>query len=552
MTAEDVDVVVAGAGPNGLMLACELSLAGVRPLVLERLPQRTSENRANGLIGQVTLMLDRRGLHERLSGSAELPQTRPVFAFGAMPLELHRLERNPLHGLGVPQLRIEEVLEERALELGVEIRRGHELAGLSQDEDGVSADVRGPAGTYGLRARFLVGADGGRSVTRKLAGIGFPGVTSDDAVHRSGHVRLPDWLSDPETGGLNVPGHGPVPPFLHYRTDHGLFVYAPFPGRPTMISATEWGEDRAGRGDEPMTLEELQASASRVLGAELPVEPPEGDGPHMLRRLDSGNTRLAERYRSGRVLLVGDAAHVHSAIGAPGLNLGLQDTVNLGWKLAAEVLGTAPPGLLDSYEAERRPVAERVVMHTQAQSALIAPGSEVTALRELFMELLEDPANVRRIGEMMAGADIRYAMGPETAHPLTGAWAPDVVVDAGDGPVRLAELTRSARPLLLDLSEDGDLADEVRAWGERVETVTARPAGPQDGASGTVGRNGDSGTDGSAPVTAMLLRPDCHLAWASSSARPGADERAELRAAAARWFGTGGAVALSPAAATGR
>ncbi|WP_314175726.1 FAD-dependent monooxygenase [Streptomyces winkii] len=568
MTADAFDVVIAGAGPNGLMLACELSLAGVRPLVLERLPERTRENRANGLVGRVAVMLDRRGLHERLSGSPEPPRPSPRFVFGAMPLELSRLERNPLYGLGVPQLRIEQVLEERALELGVEIRRGHELTGLSQSEErddgdgdgdgdgkrdggGAVADVAGPAGAYRVRARYLVGADGGRSVTRKLAGIGFPGVTRDDTVSRSAHVTVPSSMTDPATGGLNVPGHGPVPPFMHHRTDHGLFAYAAFPGRPAMVHTTEWDDDGGGDGDfgdgdrgGPMTLEEMRASVRRVLGADLPLGPPEGEGPHLLRRIEGGNTRLADRFRSGRVLLVGDAAHVHSAIGGPGLNLGLQDAVNLGWKLAAEVRGRAPHGLLDSYEAERRPVAERVVMHTQAQQALIAPGGQVTALRELFMELLEDPGNIRHIAEMMAGADVRYDMGggdAHEAHPLTGTWAPDVVVDAGDGPVRLAELTRNARPLLLDLTEGALLADEIRAWGDRVDALAARP----------LNADGDAGA---APVTAMLLRPDCYLAWASSSARPGAGEREGLRAATARWFGgaADAALSLSPSGATGR
>ena len=169
------------------------------------------------------------------------------------------------------------------------------------------------------------------------------------------------------------------------------------------------------------------------------------------------NTRLADRYRDGRVLLVGDAAHVHFVIGGPGLNLGLQDAVNLGWKLAAVIHGWAPPGLLDSYDAERRPVGERVAMHSQAQLALLAPGSEVTALRELFTELLRDQHTVAHIANMMAGADIRYEMGVRDTHHLVGRWAPDLVLDAGSGPVRLAELTTTARPLLLDLTEDASL-----------------------------------------------------------------------------------------------
>jgi 2-polyprenyl-6-methoxyphenol hydroxylase-like FAD-dependent oxidoreductase len=421
--------------------------------------------------------------------------------FGALPLPLSVLDDNPMYLLAVPQQRIEEVIEQRALALGVEIRRGHELTGLSQDADSVTAEVAGPDGSYRLTAGYLVGADGGHSVTRKLAGIDFPGVTTDDSVSRQAHVRVPAELVDPATGGLNVPGHGFVPPFMHHRTERGLFVWAPFDGRPSLVSTVEWGtaDDTA-----PMTLAEINASVRRVLGVDLPLTPPDGDGPHLLRRLAGGNTRIAARFRAGRVLLVGDAAHVHSAIGGPGLNLGLQDAVNLGWKLAAEVTGRAPAGLLDTYETERRPASERVVMHTQAQSALIAPGAEVTELRTLFLELLRDKETVQRIADMMSGADLRYDAGD----PAVGHWAPDLVLHRETGPVRLAELTRAARPLLVDLT--GSFAGWV---DDRVDVVTARA---------------DS------PYTALLLRPDCYVAWSSTAPHP---DVAELDAALARWFG---------------
>jgi hypothetical protein len=310
-------------------------------------------------------------------------------------------------------------------------------------------------------------------------------------------------LVDAATGGLNVPGYGPIPPFMHHRTEHGLFVWAPFENRPPLISTSENGT----AGDtEPMTMAEMNASVRRVLGVDLPFTPPDGDGPHLLRRLLGGNTRIASRFLDGRVLLVGDAAHVHSAIGGPGLNLGLQDAVNLGWKLAAEIHGSAPTGLLDTYESERRPAGERVVMHTQAQSALIAPGKEVTELRVLFTELLRHKATVQHIADLMAGADIRYDLGV----PSAGHWAPDLLLHTENGPVRLAELTRDARPLLLDLTEDGALAG---ALDSGVKVVTARADGP---------------------ATAMLLRPDCYVAWSSTAPHP---DRAELAAAVARWFG---------------
>ncbi|MET8142359.1 FAD-dependent monooxygenase [Sphaerisporangium sp. NPDC005288] len=526
--AVSADVVIAGAGPNGLMLACELSLAGVRPLVLERLTERAQEGKANGLVGQVVRMLDRRGLYERLGGSPP-PKPQPGFVFGAMPLHLHLLaERdNPLYILQVPQREAERVLEERATELGVEIRRGHELTGVSQDDDGVTVEISGPDGAYRLTARYLVGADGGRSAVRKLSGIGFPGVTKDDTTSRTAHVSVPETIIDRATGGLDLPGYGAViPPFMHHRTERGMFAYAPFPTG-TIMTTAEWEPEAREDATAPLTLEELRASLRRVLGVDVPFGPPRGEGPHMLRRLTGGNTRLADRFRDRRVLLAGDAAHVHSAIGGPGLNLGLQDTINLGWKLAAEIQGWAPPGLLDSYEAERRPAAERVIMHTRAQSALIAPGGDVTSLRELFGELLRDPGAVRHIAATMAGADVRYDMGGEgEAHPLVGGWAPDLTLDTGAGPVRLAELTASARPLLLDLTEDGSLAAELSGWRDRVDAVAGRPAGPPEGDAGAT-----------APVTALLLRPDCYVAWATGAARPGDQDRRALRAALSRWFG---------------
>ncbi len=494
----DTDVVIAGAGPNGLMLACELSLAGVRPVVLERLPGQTKEHRANGLVGQVVRLLDRRGLYERLSGYPGPPVPAPRYVFGALPLELAGLENNPLTILPVPQHRIEAVLAERAAELGVQIRRGHEVTGFAQDEHGVTVDV---GGRYRLRAGYLVGADGGHSTVRKLAGIGFPGVTTDHTVSRTAHATVPPDLVDPVTGAFTVPGYGPISPLMHHRTERGLFVYAPLPTG-TAITTMEFGQTAT---DDPLTLDELRESARRVLGVDVPILPPDGPGPHLLRKLTGGNTRIADRFRAGRVLLVGDAAHVHSAIGGPGLNLGLQDAVNLGWKLAAQVRGWAPDGLLDTYETERRPASERVVMHTQAQSALIARGREVTALRELFTELLRDKGNVAHIADMMAGADIHYDTGD--THPLAGRWAPDVVLDG-------VRQTRDARPLLVDLTPDAGLGAEVAGWGDRVDTVTARVP--------------------DAPATALLVRPDGYVAWASSSARP---DTGALHTALTRWFG---------------
>ncbi|MFB9833558.1 FAD-dependent oxidoreductase [Actinoallomurus acaciae] len=510
------DVVIAGGGPNGLMLACELSLAGARPIVLERLPEPSEEPKANGLLGQVVRMVDRRGLYERLSGDPEPPRPNSgYFMFGAMGLDLSLLEDSPVYALPVPQRRMVQVLHERAVELGVEIRPGHELVGLSQGDDAVTIDVTGPDGAYHLRARYLIGADGAHSTTRKLSGIGFPGITYDRMTVRSAHATVPaDWV-DPATGALNVPGYGAVAPFLPHRTEHGGFSYAPLPGHPPLISTTEWDRPET---DAPMSLDELRASIRRVLGAHVPLGPPDGEGPYVLRRLTGGNTRIAERFSAGRVFLIGDAAHVYAATGGgPGLNLGLQDAVNLGWKLAAVLRGNTPPALLDGYETERRPVAHRMVLNAQAQSALIAPGSDVTGLRQLFAELLRDRSTVRRLAELTAGADVRYDMGGPETHPLVGRFAPDLELHTPAGPVRLAELTRTARPLLLDLTEEASLAEKLALRHDRVDVVTARP-------------------QALAP-TALLLRPDCHVAWASASPRPDDTEMEALRTALRRWFG---------------
>ena len=500
-----IDVVVVGAGPNGLMLAGELALAGVQAVVCDRLTAPTTENRANGLVGQVVRMLDRRGLHERLAGSAAPPRPTPGFVFGALPLDLTAVADNPMYGLAVPQRQVERVLAERVAELGVPLRRGCEVTALRQRSDRVEVDFADGAT---LDCRYLVGADGGRSTVRKLAGIGFPGVTTDRSVSRTAQVGVPPELVDPATGGLVVPGYGVVPPFQHTRTEHGLIVWAPFPDRAPLVSTVEW--PATPEADAPLTLDGMRASVARVLGVEVPLGPPAGPGPHLLRRLAGGNTRLAERYRAGRVLLLGDAAHVHSAIGGPGLNLGLQDAVNLGWKLAARLHGWAPDGLLDTYEAERRAAARRVTMSTQAQSALIAPGAEVTALRELVGELLARPENAGHVAALMAGADIRYDPGPDG--PPVGTWAPDLVVHRDTGPVRLAELTRDARPLLLDGT--GTLGGTAGPWRDRVDVVDGRLTGTA--------------------WTALLLRPDCYLAWASDAAAP---DRDGLRAALTRWFG---------------
>lgn len=503
-----VDVVIVGGGPNGLLMATELALAGVRPVVLERLTERPTAPKANGLVGRVVAALDRRGLYERFSGGAPGPEPVPGFQFGAVPFGLSTVDDNALYALPVPQRRMEELLAERAAELGVEVRRGHEVTALSQDTDTVTLDVRGPDGDHRLGARYLVAADGARSLVRKAVGIGFPGITDRGFVARSGEVAVPEPYAVAGSGELDVPGVGRFRPATFTRTEHGLFAYAAFaPGR-FRVSAMEWTDESLTDTYE-MDVAELRAALHRVLGADVPVEVPAGAAPP--RRIVGVNSRQADRYRAGRVFLVGDAAHVHSAIGGPGLNLGMADVFNLGWKLAA-VLHGAPADVLDTYESERMPVGRRVIMHTRAQTALLGPGPNVTALRDLFGELLADPGAARRIHDLMAGAGIRYDT-PAPAHPLAGEWLPDLALRNGSGPVRVAELLRPARPLLLDLAGRADLVDAAKGWADRVDVVRA-------------------GTD-EPPADAILVRPDGYVAWAGD-----ADATADqVRGALAAWFG---------------
>ncbi|OBI10833.1 FAD-dependent monooxygenase [Mycobacterium sp. E2497] len=502
MTDEYADIVISGAGPNGLMLACELALAGIRPVVLDGLPGPSDEPKANGLVGQVVRTLDMRGMYRELTGDADPPKPTYGWMFAAMMLNFAGLEDNPMYAMVMPQPRLVRSLEKRARDLGVDLRWGHQLTDLQQDAHAVALRVSSPERDYRIDAGYLVGADGGRSLVRKTVGIDFPGTTLD-VVGRLAHVHVPDDLKRAD-GSLDIPGFGRLP-LGHTRLDRGGTIYAEFePGR-SLFGTLEFGPPVE---DTPMSVAEVLASARRVLGVDVPFEEPKGSGPHALRRINGQNTRHAERYRAGRVLLLGDAAHVHSAMGGPGLNLGLQDAMNLGWKLAAHLDGRAPAGLLDTYESERHPVGERVMMHSQAQTALMFPGAEVAALRTLMGELFTFPDVAKHMAALLAGTDVRYDVGDD--HALSGWPVPELTLTDGR---RVTELLHSARPVLLDF--DGSVGAAASGWADRVDIVTATLHDP--------------------PAAALLIRPDGYIAWAASEF--GAADHPRLHAALRRWFG---------------
>jgi 2-polyprenyl-6-methoxyphenol hydroxylase-like FAD-dependent oxidoreductase len=534
----DVDVVISGGGPTALMLAGELRLAGVEPVVLERLPEISQVPKGNGLIGQIVPMLDYRGLLARLSAGSTAAGPAPRFAFGPLLLDFSRLGVSPLHILAIPQRRLEERLGEWLAELGGSIRRGHELTAVTQDEDGVTLDVRGPDGDYRLRARYLVGCDGAHSLVRKQAGIGFPGVTSTE-ISRIGRVFLPTAKLTLRGREAKVKGVGRLKLMRQISTLRGVYSLGPqayldksAPRGAYIVSTRE--EDPSADLTAPMTLDELRDSVRRVLGADLPMTDPQ-----LLTRI-VGNSRQADRYRAGRILIAGDAAHVFGLGGA--LNTGLLDAVNLGWKLAAQIAGGAPEGLLDSYQAERHLAGQRALTQTRAQKALTdlgqgggrQPTDEGTeALRALFGDaadqpdplrsitgLLQQPDQVRRIGELMEGADVRYPMPGAGAspHPLVGKLAPDLRLETSDGGSRVAELMRPARSVLLDLTDGAAVAAAVWSWGpDRLTVVTARCRTTP------------------VPAAALFIRPDGYVAWAAELGA--ADPAAGLDQALRGWLG---------------
>ena len=494
------DVVIVGAGPTGLMLAIELCLAGVRPLVLERHAQIQEIPKAGGLSGQIIELLRCRGLLDRFEAACTaglLPALR--LPFGGLHVDFTEMAEPPMQLLPLPQPQLERVLEDLALELGAEIRRGQQVVGLRQDDDTVTADVRGPDGTHQVTARYVVGCDGAKSRVRDLAAIAFSGITYPE-VQRLAQVTMPESVTALENGDIEVAGVGRIP-FGFTRTERGEFALGST--NPALMGLFTSEEETADYDDdEPMTLRELGDSIRRVLGVELPL----GE-PTRLTRF-TFQARRAERYRHGRILLAGDAAHLFPSPGVA-LNVDMLDSVNLGWKLAATLQGWAPEGLLDTYHDERDHAVERSMLHAQAQVAL-RRGHDAAgvALRALFQELLADAQPQSRIGAFIAGTDVRYLPSDTDAvadhDALVGTFAGDIAL-------------RTARPVFVDFADRADLRAVVRDWSHRVDTHAAE-------ADGRV-------------VDALLVRPDARVAWAAAVDAPTDTAASTLREALTRWFG---------------
>ncbi|GAA4009920.1 FAD-dependent monooxygenase [Streptomyces marokkonensis] len=485
------DAIVVGAGPVGLMLAGELRLGGADVAVYEKLPAPSGESRGVGFTRRAAEIFDQRQLLDRF-GEVEWAQGH----FGGVRIDFGKLDDNHFSVRGIPQFHTEEILEAWLRELGVTVHRNHEITGFRQNTDEVTVQFTGPDGAGEESARYLVGCDGARSLVRNLAGIDFPGWGATRGMYMA-----------------DVVGSGVQPRPIGERVEGGM----------VMAFDLQNGVDRIVIHDENLRPHE-DRSTLRFTDIADAWQRMTGESLHQaeVRWISSftDTTRQASAYRAGRVFLAGDAAHIHMPAGAQGMSVGVQDAVNLGWKLAADITGWAPQGLLDTYHSERHPVGRMLMRNTRAQTRLYLSGAEMEPLRQVMGELVGIPEVARHLAGIVSGLDVRYDMGGAT-HPLAGLRMPpdQVLRRAGAGRVRIAELLHTGRPVLV-VAESG-AAGEATArcadgWADRVDVA--------------VGTWDDAAAAGTGLPQSVLLRPDGYVAWAA----PGSDS---LPAALERWFG---------------
>jgi 2-polyprenyl-6-methoxyphenol hydroxylase-like FAD-dependent oxidoreductase len=489
-------VVIAGGGPTGLMLAGELALAGVDVAIVERrASQDLPGSRAGGLHARTIEVLDQRGIADRFLAEGQVAQ---VAGFAGVTLNISDFPTRHPYGLGLWQNHIERILAGWVGELEVPIYREREVTGFAQDDTGVDVEL---AGGQSLRAEYLVGCDGGRSLVRKAAGIEFPGWEPTT----SSLLAEVEMTEEPETGIRRTPSGMHAIGKVEYEIKGGEVIYKN--GGTVGVMLTE---PQVGNTDEP-TLRDLSEGLIAVYGTDYGIH-----SPTWITRF-TDMTRQAAAYREGRVLLAGDAAHVHAPDGGQGLNTGVQDAVNLGWKLAQVVNRTSPESLLDTYHAERHPVAARVLRTTMAQVALRREDERTKALRDTVAELLGMDEPRKRFAAMMSGLDIHYDLGD--GHPLLGRRMPDLDLTTPNGQLRVFTLLHDARPVLLDLGAPGGF--DITPWADRVQSIDAEYAGVWElPALGAV----------TAP-TAVLIRPDGYVAWVGDRTQLG------LADALTGWFG---------------
>ena len=490
-------VVIAGGGPTGLMLAAELALAGVDVAIVERrASQDLPGSRAGGLHSRTIEVLDQRGIADRFLSEGKVVQ---VASFGSTRFDISDFPTRHPYALGLWQNHIERILAGWVEELAVTVYRGREVTGFAQDETGIDVAL---SDGQSLRAQYLAGCDGGRSVVRKAAGIEFPGwdPTTSSLLAEVEMFEEPELGMRRDASGLHSLGK------VEYEIRDGEVVYKE--GGTVRVMVTE---PHVGSTNEP-TLRDLSEGLIAVYGTDYGIH-----SPTWITRF-TDMTRQAAAYRDRRILLAGDAAHVHSPVGGQGLNTGVQDAVNLGWKLAQVVNRTAPESLLDTYHAERYPVAARVLRNTMAQVALMRADDRIEALRDTVSELLSMDEPRKRFAAMMCGLDIHYDLGE--GHPLLGRRMPDLDVDTPGGTVRVFALLHDAHPVLLNLGKPSGF--DISPWADRVVAIDAEYAGDWElPALGQV-----------AAPAAVLIRPDGYVAWVGDGTDTG------LRDALITWFGS--------------